>query len=97
MEWQLTDGDLGMLSVHVDRQANAIHLWTADSAIRDFRKAEWSSQPLEIDRGSSQTRVVVDKPATGYRAFMGEVVFTASTGHDYKLSTPVQVLPDDVK
>ncbi|WP_447986996.1 PhoPQ-activated pathogenicity-related family protein [Nitrospira sp. Nam74] len=97
MEWQLTDGNVGMLSVQVNRQANAIHLWTADSAIRDFRKAEWSSQPLEIDRGSGETRVVVDKPATGYRAFMGEVVFTASTGHDYKLSTQVQVLPDDVK
>jgi len=36
-------------------------------------------------------------PTSGYRAFMGEVVLTSSTGHEYKLSTQVQVVPDDAQ
>lgn len=93
----MTDGDLGILNVSVNRHAKAMHVWTADSATRDFRKAVWSSHTLAISQVNRQVRVEVDKPATGYRAFMGEVVFTSSTGHDFKLSTQVQVVPDDVK
>ena len=37
-----------------------------------------------------------ERSASGYRAFMGEVVLTSSTGHEYKLSTQVQVVPDEV-
>jgi PhoPQ-activated pathogenicity-related protein len=96
MEWQVAGVDQGMLSVKVNRQVKAIHLWTAVSATRDFRQAEWSYQTLEIMPGSSQASTQVYKPTTGYRAFMGEVVLTSSIGYDYKLSTQVQVLPDEV-
>jgi len=37
----------------------------------------------------------VEKPPSGYRAFRGEVVLTASTGQEDKLSTQVRVVPDD--
>jgi PhoPQ-activated pathogenicity-related protein len=97
MEWQLTHGDQGLLRVKVDRPAKAIHVWTADSDTRDFRKAEWKYRTLAIRPSSSQISVEVDKPTSGYRAFMGEVVLTSSTGHEYKLSTQVQVLPDELK
>jgi PhoPQ-activated pathogenicity-related protein len=97
MEWQLTHGDQGLLRVKVDRPAKAIHVWTADSDTRDFRKAEWKYRTLAIRPSSSQISVEVDKPTSGYRAFMGEVVLTSSTGHEYKLSTQVQVLPDEPK
>jgi PhoPQ-activated pathogenicity-related protein len=97
MEWQLAHDDQGLLRLKVDRPAKAFHVWTAESATRDFRKAEWSYRALDIRPSSSQVSVAVDKPISGYRAFMGEVVLTSSTGHEYKLSTQVQVLPDEVK
>ena len=97
MDWQVADRGRSVLTVKVNRPAKAIHLWTAVSATRDFRTAEWSYQPLAVQSGSSQASTEVDKPATGYRAFMGEVVLTSSTGHEYKLSTQVQVLPDEGK
>lgn len=97
VEWQVADRGDGTLSVNVNRQAKAIYLWTAVSETRDFRKAEWKFRALEINPGSSQASAVVEKPTSGYRAFMGEVVLTTSTGHEYRLSTQVQVLPDHVK
>ena len=39
----------------------------------------------------------MEKPATGYRAFMGEVILTNRFGHEFKLSTQVQVVPDEAK
>jgi hypothetical protein len=79
----------------VNRQAKAVHVWTADSTTRDFRDSKWGKQTLGIKPGSSWASAEVGKPTSGYRAFMGEVVLTSSTGHEYKLSTQVQVVPDD--
>jgi len=97
MEWKLSDGGAPHLHVKVNRTAKAIRLWTADSTDRDFRNDRWSSKNLEIKPGSAIADTEVDKPASGYRAFMGEVVLTNSLGHEYKLSTQVQVVPDEVK
>jgi hypothetical protein len=83
--------------VKVNRSAKAIRLWTADSTDRDFRNDRWSNKELEIKPGSSVAEADVPKPESGYRAFMGEVILTNSLGHEYKLSTQVQVVPDDVK
>jgi PhoPQ-activated pathogenicity-related protein len=74
-----------------------MRLWTADSATRDFRLAAWSDQTLDIKPGSTQASAVIKEPAGGYRAFMGEVRLRSLTGHQYRLSTEVQVLPDDVE
>ena len=97
MEWQLNDGGVPHLHVQVNRKAKGIRLWTADSTDRDFRNDKWSSRDLEVKPGSSIADADVEKPASGYRAFMGEVILTNSRGHEYKLSTQVQVVPDDVK
>ncbi len=94
MKWQMTED--GEMRVRVNRQAKAIHLWTAVSPTRDFRKAEWKSQTLVVKPGSSHASAEIETPASGYRAFMGEVVLKSSTGHEYKLSTQVKVLPDVV-
>jgi hypothetical protein len=51
---------------------------------------------LEIQPGSNQTGVDVPKPAAGFTAFLAEIELTAPTGHSYKLSTQVQVIPDGV-
>jgi PhoPQ-activated pathogenicity-related protein len=96
VNWQVTeDGD--RITVGVNRTPKAINLWTALSPTRDFRKAEWIAQRLDVKSGSSQASAVIEDPSSGYRAFMGEVELTSSTGDDYKLSTPVQVIPDIVK
>jgi hypothetical protein len=49
---------------------------------------------MPIKPGSTRASAAVPKPTTGYRAYMGEVVLTAPTGHDYKLSTEARVIPD---
>ena len=97
VEWKLTAGDKPHLNLHVNRSAKGIRLWTADSTDRDFRNDRWSSKDLEVKPGSAVADTDIEKPATGFRAFMGEVILTNRFGHEYKLSTQVQVVPDEVK
>jgi PhoPQ-activated pathogenicity-related protein len=97
MEWKFSASDKPQLAMHVNRNAKSARLWTADSADRDFRNDKWTSQELEVKPGSARAESDVQKPATGYRAFMGEVTLTNRFGREYKLSTQVQVVPDDVK
>ena len=97
VEWKLTAGDKPHLHLKVNRSAKAIRLWTADSDDRDFRDARWASKNLEVKPGSAIADTRIEKPAGGYRAFMGEVILTNRLGHEYKLSTQVQVVPDEVK
>ena len=98
VEWQLRDGTKGAagLTVRVDQPVSKIRLWTAHSTDRDFRNEKWTSRELEIQPGSNQASVDVPKPAAGFTAFLAEVELTAPTGHSYKLSTQVQVIPDGV-
>jgi PhoPQ-activated pathogenicity-related protein len=95
MDWQLAGEGNGTLALEVNRPAKAVHVWTADASTRDFRDAQWRKQPVALTPGSSRAAAVVEKPPSGYRAFLGEVVLSASTGQEYKLSTQVQVVPDD--
>jgi PhoPQ-activated pathogenicity-related protein len=97
VEWKLSAGDQPHLHMKVNRNAKAIRLWTVDSSDRDFRNDRWSSKNLEVKPGSAIADTDIEKPATGYRAFMGEVILTNRFGHEYKLSTQVQVVPDEVK
>ena len=99
MTWKFGSSANGMaeLSLSVNAPAKNIRLWTADSGIRDMRKAKWTSRELEIKPGSSQASVEIAKPEKGYRAYLGEVVLTSSTGQEYRLSTEARVTPDDLK
>jgi PhoPQ-activated pathogenicity-related protein len=97
MEWKLSDGAAPNLHVKVNRTAQAVRLWTATSQDRDFRDDRWSSEPVAARAGSTVAEANVEKPGTGYRAFMGEVTLTNSLGSTYKLSTAVKVVPDTVK
>ena len=97
MEWKMNAEGQPHLHVSVNRKAKAIRLWAADSTDRDFRNDRWTNKELEIKPGSSVAEANIEKPSSGYRAFMGEVILTNSFGHEYKLSTQVQVVPDDVK
>ncbi|MBI3414670.1 MAG: PhoPQ-activated pathogenicity-like protein PqaA type [Verrucomicrobia bacterium] len=99
MEWQLKDGASGpaSVSVKVNRAAQKIRLWSAHSTDRDFRDDKWSSRELEIKPGSSIANAEIDSPEKGFTAFMAEVELKSSTGDIYKLSTQVQVTPDNIK
>jgi PhoPQ-activated pathogenicity-related protein len=98
VEWQLRDGTDGAagLMVRVDQPATKVRLWSSHSADRDFRDEKWTSRELEMQSGSSQAKADVPMPAAGFTAFFAEVELTAPTGHSYKLSTQVQVIPDGV-
>jgi PhoPQ-activated pathogenicity-related protein len=97
MQWKLSAGEKPELQMEVNRNAKAARLWTADSTDRDFRDDRWSSKNLEVKPGSAKADASIEKPAAGYRAFMGEIILTNRLGHEYKLSTQVQVVPDNVK
>ena len=97
VEWTFSAGDKPHLHMKVNRHAKAIRLWTADSTDRDFRNDRWTNRELEVKPGSAIADSDMEKPATGYRAFMGEVILTNRFGHEFKLSTQVQVVPDEGK
>ena len=63
---------------------------------RDFRDEKWTSRELKIHPGRNRASANVSKSAAGFTAFLAEVELTAPTGHSYKLSTQVQVIPDGV-
>lgn len=94
MKWSFDSGDQATLSIQVDQKAQTMRLWTADSADRDFRNDRWASRALEVKAGSSKAQAEIKKPSRGYRAYMGEAVLTAPTGHEYRLSTEARVIPD---
>jgi PhoPQ-activated pathogenicity-related protein len=94
MNWDIKEGKLAL---KVDRPAKAALLWTADSTDRDFRNDQWTSRPLSVESGSSRASAEIQKPETGYRAYLGEVTLSAPTGHEYKLSTEARVTPDNIK
>lgn len=73
--------------------AKTFRLWTADSPDRDLRNDRWSSAELPSNPGR-KAATQVSQPASGYRAYLVEAEFTASTGHAYKLSTEARVTPD---
>ncbi|HEY5743517.1 MAG TPA: PhoPQ-activated protein PqaA family protein [Terrimicrobiaceae bacterium] len=98
VEWQLRDGTNGTagLTVRVNQPARKVRLWIAHSIDRDFRDEKWTSRELAIQPGSSHASADVPKPAAGFTAFLAEIELRAVTGHTYKLSTQVQVIPDRV-
>jgi len=99
VEWKLNDGASGSagLSVKASQTAKKVRLWTSHSDDRDFRNEKWTSQDLEMKPGSTQAAAEVAVPEKGFTAFMAEFELTSPTGDSYKLSTQVQVTPDNVK
>jgi PhoPQ-activated pathogenicity-related protein len=79
--------------VNLDRPVRSALLWTATSEERDFRKAKWSSQELKFSKGD-KLEATVEKPQTGYRAFLVEADVVSATGQSYQLSTEARVIPD---
>ena len=93
LSWQRTGADSPVLEVSVSPAAKAFRLWTATSSDRDLRNDRWSSVEVPSNPGRTAT-TKIERPATGYRAYLMEAEFTTKTGHTYKLSTEARVTPD---
>jgi PhoPQ-activated pathogenicity-related protein len=95
MTWQFETNspDSATVNVSLSQLAQAFRLWTATATNRDFRASKWSSSELASPSGKTVT-ANVEKPETGFRAYLVEAEMKTSTGHDYKLSTEARVVPD---
>jgi PhoPQ-activated pathogenicity-related protein len=94
MTWQFQTNSTNSagLEVIASQPAKTFRLWTATSRDRDFRDDQWSSVVLTSNVPRVATSV---KSEPGrYRAYLVEAEFTASTGHNFKLSTEARVIPD---
>jgi PhoPQ-activated pathogenicity-related protein len=97
MEWEFHSSRRAEVDLSITQPVKAVHLWTADSADRDFRDDKWSSRDVAAKGNGRTASVSVEAPASGYRAYLAEVVLTSPSGHDYKLSTEARVTPDSIK
>ncbi len=68
--------------------AEEIRLWQAESAMRDFREADWMIAETRKNIGS--TEFEIEQPEEGWTAFLAEVVF--SDPHEFSLTTRVHLL-----
>jgi PhoPQ-activated pathogenicity-related protein len=94
MRWKYTEDPLTRqtsLDVKPGVEDARVFLWTADSTTRDFRKAKWTSKPLEVNASTHAAVANVLSSDTGYRAVYGEVVYGGGLMPLY-LSTTIRVL-----
>jgi PhoPQ-activated pathogenicity-related protein len=83
------------VEVSASAPAKAFRLWTANSAVRDFRHGRWTSVELPSNPGTHAS-ATIDAPASGFRAYMVEAEFSTASGQTYKLSTEARVTPDSI-
>jgi PhoPQ-activated pathogenicity-related protein len=95
MNWRFQKGSTNSvcLEVTVNPPAKGFRIWTADSPIRDFRKARWSASELASLSGTNAL-ATIPNPASGFRAYLVEAEFIAPGGESYRLSTEARVTPD---
>ena len=58
---------------------------------RDFRDARWSSTPIAGEKGGNNNGVL-PLPTEGYAALFARLTYASSLGHDYALTTNVEVV-----
>jgi PhoPQ-activated pathogenicity-related protein len=88
--WKLEEAN-GHLHLRVtsDQKPKSVAAWTASSTTRDFRPAEWKSQPTKANGDEYEFRLPV--PDSGYAALFGEAVFEDGDLPFY-LSTNVKIV-----
>jgi PhoPQ-activated pathogenicity-related protein len=79
------------LKVWSDRKPQRVRLWRATSPTRDFRAAQWSSQPCRQSRGAYLCSAAKD--GTGYTAAFAELSFKDREKPTFSLSTTVCIAP----
>jgi PhoPQ-activated pathogenicity-related protein len=74
VDWRFKEtADGAECVVRCDAKPEQVRLWTAASPSRDFRKARWSSRP--IDAAGPEWRVQLPSPADGFAAGLVELEF----------------------
>ena len=66
-------------------------LWQSSAPTRDFRKVRWSPAPMARD-GDGRFVAKVPAPGEGFAAVLGQLTYKSALGHEYTLSTNVEVL-----
>jgi len=92
LEWEFVwdgQGAGGSLCVRSDPKPTAVRLWSANSEVRDFRKATWTAGVEISARDAANVRL--EPPARGYRSVVAEVDYGHLLGA-YSLSTNLAVL-----
>jgi PhoPQ-activated pathogenicity-related protein len=95
--WRITENEEGMrLSVETTpKELLGALLWTADSEDRDFRDETWNSEDLDT-ANQNDVEVFVDFPASGYRAFYLDLIYSDPNGGEYTKSTRMFVTNDSI-
>lgn len=75
MTWDYKNKDDGLqLTIRpVGMEPASVHVWTAASDTKDFRKAKWTDQKIEGDKG--EWAFTLPKPKTGFAAVFGQVTY----------------------
>lgn len=89
LNWQFEDKDALTLSVSSEPSPQRMLQWTATAETRDFRKAKWESQELQLVDGKYVGRL--PHPAAGYAAMFCEAMYDAA-GRQFPVSTQIQVI-----
>lgn len=66
-----------------------IVVWKAESPTRDFRDTKW--QEFDITSNSSDYTHKIERPKSGFAAFLGEMVYNLE-GKEFSLSTNVYII-----
>lgn len=95
LEWTMSGRRDATIAVKADRPAQQALQWTATSPTRDFRDAKWKSSRLAMTSGGTEATARAAAPVSGYTAVLAELTFATASGDRYRLSTQVQVAPDN--
>ena len=92
LAWNFTDlGDSLRLQLSSDTKPQSVMAWTASAKSRDFREAQWTSQPAQSDQTKDGSFVVeLKKPVDGFAAVFAEAQFNGRAMPFY-LSTDIRV------
>jgi PhoPQ-activated pathogenicity-related protein len=89
--WKLHDGPQDVrLEVKADDLPRAVELWRSSAPTRDFRDARWTSSEVSGEEGVY--RLAIERPAAGYAALFGRLLFESPLGVEYALTTNVEVI-----
>lgn len=97
LAWKHTEASGGGLDLTVtaDPAPRQARLWTARSDTRDFRKARWESQPIELKEGQPVT-ATIPKPERGFLASYADLGYEID-GLPQWLCTQLRVIGADEK
>lgn len=97
LNWSFTNQSQGAeITLSSKSVPEGIRLWTAQSSVRDFRKATWISKTVPLPANGDPVHVTVATPESGFTAYMLEMDYRTPEGKSYRLSTEARVVPDNV-